>query len=371
MLTRSRRAPAVDDAVVRTDAVAPGGASARAGREDSRSIPLTTGKRDARAEELHGRAVYMEAAEYGDAPRHGVVRFRGIQDRPYYFDVAFSDGDVHERISLTMLKRRYRALDGQELVASAALAWGDDEQEREQALPPLPLRRELANNAPAVLSALVNLMPGKWPETYPSRVSKFVPGGTFELEALTRSWPDSCATQAEVETLLQVLDLRGVFGVLDPWAHSTVVQATLRQRGLPVVTNWGGARSAPTSHQYDTLQLEGWDSLRRQGVCLDVVISSPWFVLLDLALPVAVLCAETVVCMRVPWNYLHEAPQARKCWLGRLHKEGRVVWLRGLLPTASGRSHTWLLVFKNGVVRRRMLTKEVISYEGEDVVWQF
>ena len=370
MLTRSRRAPAVDDAVARSDAVAPGEVSARAGREDSRSTPLTTGKRDARAEELHGRAVYMEAAEYGDAPRHGVVRFRGIQDRPYYFDVVFSDGDVHERISLTTLKRRYRALDGQELVAGAVLGWSDDEQEKEHTLPPLPLRRELANNAPAVLSALVNLMPGEWPETYPSRVSKFVPGGEHELKALSRSWPDSCATQAEVESLLKVLDLRGVFGVLDPWAHSTVVQDTLERRGLPVVTNWGGAGDVPTSHRYDALQLEGWDSLRRQGVCLDVVISSPWFMLLDLALPMAVLCVETAVCMRVPWNYLNEAPQARKCWLRRLHKEGRTVWLKGLPPTANSRSHVWLLVFKDDVVRRRMLTKEVNSYADEAVVWQ-
>jgi hypothetical protein len=74
------------------------------------------------------------------------------------------------------------------------------------------------------------------------------------------------------------------------------------------------------------------------------------------------------VCIRVPWNYLHEAPQKRKRWLGRLHKEGRVVWLRGLPPTASGRSHTWLLVFKDDAVRRRMLTKEVNSYADEAVV---
>jgi hypothetical protein len=92
--------------------------------------------------------------------------------------------------------------------------------------------------------------------------------------------------------------------------------------------------------------------------------------LLDLALPMAVLCVETLVCMRVPWNYLNEAPQARKCWLRRLHKEGRTVWLKGLPPTANSRSHVWLLVFKDDVVRRRMLTKEVNSYADEAVVWQ-
>jgi hypothetical protein len=58
---------------------------------------------------------------------------------------------------------------------------------------------------------------------------------------------------------------------------------------------------------------------------------------------------QTVVCMRVPWKYLKEAPQARRHWLKRLHGEGGLVWLKGLPLSASGRSHAWVLVFKNGV----------------------
>jgi hypothetical protein len=78
------------------------------------------------------------------------------------------------------------------------------------------------HNSPAVLSALVDLMPGEWPDTYPSGLSNFVPRIEHDLAAVKGSWPDTCATQAEVESLLQVLD-REVF--LECLTHGLTAQS--------------------------------------------------------------------------------------------------------------------------------------------------
>jgi hypothetical protein len=113
------------------------------------------------------------------------------------------------------------------------------------------------------------------------------PHGQERSPGAVCNWPDSLVTVAEVEHLLNVLDLRGVLGVVDHWDHGTGVRDALGQRDLPLVT-CSAMGNTEVNFQLDMLQLDSFEQVRKAGVCLDVVNSSPWFVLLDLALPMAV-----------------------------------------------------------------------------------
>jgi hypothetical protein len=110
--------------------------------------------------------------------------------------------------------------------------------------------------------------------------------------------------------------------------------------------------------------------LKEADVYLDVVVSAPWFVLLDLALPMAVMCAKSLVCMRVPVSYVEKAPEPRRMWLEELQHKGRLVMLQGLPLAPSGKQHMWLLIFKDEWTRRRMLAVEASKFaNGEEVIW--
>jgi hypothetical protein len=167
--------------------------------------------------------------------------------------------------------------------------------------------------------------------------------------------------------LLDAIDLRGVFGVVDLWAHGSGVRDVFARKRLPVVSNDAGG-SSHADFRLDALQLESYKELKEADVCLDVVISAPWFVLLDLALPMAVMCTKSLVCMRVPVSYVEKAPEPRRMWLESMRHNGRLVVLQGLPLAPSGKQHMWLLIFKDEWTRRRMLAVKASEYVDGEVV---
>jgi hypothetical protein len=337
---------------------------------------LTTAQRDSRAAQLDGRRVLMRVGEHEDEERQlGVIRFCGRDRRPHYYDVEFEDGRVRTRVTHTMLTRHaelVKEAQAQQRVGAGGVvitpALGQPSSEPMIESPVLPWSIELSNNPSAVLGMLLAFMLGEWPRQHAEKISRFVHGGSSERGAQQGSWPDSTVTEAEVACLMDVLDLRGVFGVVDLWAHGSGVRDAFARKSLPVVTNntCGGDHC---DFQLDALQLRSYLKLQEAGVCLDVVISAPWLVLLDLALPMAVVCAKSLVCMRVPPSYVSEALLPRKMWLTALQERGRLVKLQGVPLAPSGRQYEWLLVFKDEWTKRRMLKVEVSrSAMGEELI---
>jgi hypothetical protein len=103
----------------------------------------------------------------------------------------------------------------------------------------------------------------------------------------------------------------------------------------------------------DALQPSTYCELQREHA-LDAVVMSPFFTVLDLALPLAVLFAERVVCCHVPGHYVTNAPPARMTWLKGLQSEGRLMLIVGLPRGPTGRRCMWLIIFATWELRHRM-----------------
>ena len=87
---------------------------------------------------------------------------------------------------------------------------------------------------------------------------------------------------------------------------------------------------------------------------LDAVVMSPFFTVLDLALPLAVQHAQRVVCCHVPGHYVTNAPRARMDWLTQLQAEERLMLIVGLPRGPTGRRCMWLIIFRTKRLRDRM-----------------
>jgi hypothetical protein len=58
-----------------------------------------------------------------------------------------------------------------------------------------------------------------------------------------------------------------------------------------------------------------------------LVVCSPWFSVLDVALPLAVAASRSVVCMHVPGHYVASGLEPRYTYLRELQRQGRAGWL--------------------------------------------
>eukprot|EP00873_Tetraselmis_striata_P040267 jgi/Tetstr1/460531/TSEL_005789.t1 len=90
-----------------------------------------------------------------------------------------------------------------------------------------------------------------------------------------------------------------------------------------------------------------------------VVVTSPWFQLLDLALPVMASC-DDILFVQVPIFYIAQGPSPRMHWLRHLGDCGRLHIIAGDMQRnrTTRRSTMWLAVFRDNELRERELRAE-------------
>lgn len=162
--------------------------------------------------------------------------------------------------------------------------------------------------------------------------------------------------------LFQLLELRGAFGVVDPCRRHGAIARACAARGFVAFSNTSDSTEEADFHE-DATQPGTYEEFTKGGACLDVVISNPWYALLDVLLPLAVRHARTMTCMRVPGNYLSAAPKPRLDWLTWCQSVYHVVWLRGLECERTGQPSLWLMIFPNQDAMHRVLKVELLSAE--------
>ena len=279
-----------------------------------------TRSRDAAARELDGRQVLLEDGSIG------VARFVSEQRRPYYFDVQLPNGGLLTNKSTTYVKRRLL----QSPVSANAAATP----------PALPPQWDL-QSADGMRSALQHLMPGTWSQAHMTRLASLV----TETLANPSAAPRAITEPGEMQALVQFLDFSQLGLVLDPWAGTGCVRAVLSPLGTPVLCN----DLSPNSHaelHADALQPAFYRQVQRHHT-IDAIVTSPWFTVMDLALPLAVAHARTVVCVHVPGHYVTDAHPNRAAFLLSLMQDGRLHVLWNLPKGPSGRRCGWLIVFAN------------------------
>ena len=303
-------------------------------------------RRDERDSAMEGRAVKRSLAT-GDL--WGRVHYRGASARPYCFRITYHDGQL-EDMSWKQLQH-YLQPEGAVPPAVAALSL----RVRPPALA-LPATWPL-HTTEGMLAALSALMPGDWSRAHATRLSRCMPGqpAFLQREGQPRPGEPECVATSpdEVLPLLAHVDLRGQGTMLDPWCGTQGIASALRSQGLTVFTNDINPRHPADSHS-DALQPAFYSALAAKGWA-DVVVTSPRFLLADLALPLAVHFARVAVCMHLPGHYLTDAHPARLHWLRRMHASGRLHVVMGLPKGPLGRRCVWLVVVASAALRKRLL----------------
>ncbi|KAK3249588.1 hypothetical protein CYMTET_40991 [Cymbomonas tetramitiformis] len=169
---------------------------------------------------------------------------------------------------------------------------------------------------------------------------------------------------SEVRRLATEVDWKSIDGVWDPWAGTGVISEVMVEQWpqLRFMNNdwnpqlgWSEARDALQPGNYRI-----WKE--KYGVC-DAVVTSPWFAALDIAFPLAVMASRVVACVHVPSYYLTDMTESRAAYFRRLSQSGRLHVIGHLEHGPIGRRCMWVLVFKNPLVRAKMLQGK----EGEGI----
>ena len=99
--------------------------------------------------------------------------------------------------------------------------------------------------------------------------------------------------------------------------------------------------------------VEPANCLQWQALGLDCVVSSPFFALLDIALPLAVRFARQAVCMHVPAMYYTDAPAQRLSFFRALEAQSRMHTIMHLPRGPLGRRCMWIVIFASPGLARR------------------
>jgi hypothetical protein len=212
--------------------------------------------------------------------------------------------------------------------------------------------------------ALDTLMPGQYTEAHVTRLSGCMPGArnALQQEGMPRPGEPECVPtlDREVAVLLRKINLQALGTVFDPWAGTGTVAKAVHSFGNNHVMSNDINRAHMVDMHADALQPGLYKQARQQG--MRSIITSPWFRLLDIAVPLAALSVELVACIHVPGHFVYSAHSARMSWLKRMHAQGRLAILHGLDRGPTGRRCLWLLLFAHSNTKRMVLGPEMAEH---------
>jgi len=302
---------------------------------------------DERNRQFHGLTV---VAQTRDGPVAGLVSYLGHAKSPLCFEVVWEDGDV-SHYSYTSLSRHFPDLLQAHHAASAVVA------------PAYPECFDYSSPS-GLMSVLQFLMPGDWSPSWVSRLFNSLPsqGNFLQREGMrqrntTPGRPERIPTlAAKIEPLLQLFSFAPGITVFDPWGGSRSISSVFATHGVRVLSN-DIDPECDTEYHGNALQPELYRRVQAEHGSLDVIVMSPWFRLLDIALPLAVISTSVAVMCHVPGHYLSDSHPARVRLFSEWRTAGRLHVLLGLPTSLMGRRCAWLVVFRDESARDQLLRR--------------
>jgi hypothetical protein len=265
--------------------------------------------------------------------RTGTVRFVDAARRPRYFDIHFADGTAQHNVTATFVRNRMLP----DAAATAATLHWD------------------LTSAEGMRTALAALMPGTWSQGHVTRLAKSVQ----LVHENPHAAPLTPTTQQEVEALVKFLDFTQISAVVDPWAGTGQVKRTLAEHQVPVLDNDLNPAHPADLHE-DALQ-PAFYSRNSKHRAMEAIVTSPWFTVLDLALPLAVAAARCVTCVHVPGPFITDAHPNRNTYLLSLMRADRLHILWNLPKGPVGRRCGWLIVFATPALKKLLVHQGAVS----------
>ena len=303
-------------------------------------------KEETVAEGLHGRFVLAKRKDpytQESALLYGKVLYRGPKYKPKYLRVEFQDGTVMEAARVGQIMAHL--VPGEAQIPATVLAEFNQPTVTAAApnsLEALPLVDFDYVSWEGTKNALLRLMPGKHTKRHVTNLQLQI---TRMFEGEQSELPCVETMLEEVERLVECVDLSRFRRGVDMWSGNGTIAAALSDYGITLVNNDLDHNKAAGYH-LDALQPSSYKAIGDAVPgALDLVVSSPWFSLLDLALPLAASCTTALACIHVPGHYLSNPILPRTEWFSRRVQEGRlhVVWGRECNKTLKRRC-LWVIV---------------------------
>jgi hypothetical protein len=208
-----------------------------------------------------------------------------------------------------------------------------------------------------VLCALERLMPGPWTQAHATRLYNCMPGRKNFVQLTTGGPERVLTTPAEYDVLLRYTDLSQVRCAWDPWCGTGSTAHRLREHAHSAHVHTILSDVDPSvaaDHYGDALDprfLHGIQEIYRR---VDVFVTSPWFTMLDLTIPLMTSIATTAVFCHIPGHYLTNMPLARQAWFRA--NAARIHILSNLPVGPYGRRCAWLCWFRTAADMARVLS---------------
>jgi hypothetical protein len=190
-------------------------------------------------------------------------------------------------------------------------------------------------------------------KVYPRSDGNETPVECKRRSKLELGLPTVVTTPSEVRSLLSLINLDNVDSICDPWSGTGTIAAVFLHVGLTVESLDANPRSPAIRR--NALDVNTYSSLRDRAQELDVIVCSPDFSVLDIAIPLAVQAVKIMACIHVPGDYLSNAHIARIEYFLDLRTERRLFVAQNLPKGPTGRSNQWLIVFACGINARDYL----------------
>jgi hypothetical protein len=206
---------------------------------------------------------------------------------------------------------------------------------------------------PTHLRWLPSSLPSLRQPTHVTRLYDRLPGQRAHL-ALGASTPQLVTTPpCDYKSLFAVIRFTPEVTVFDPWFGGGSSSHHLREVGVRLVL---GSDICPRpdapAFQGDGLLLLTYDRARRHfRRPIDIVLCSPWFVMLDLAIPVAYSQATQAAIIHVPFYYTTQGTLQRLTWLSDLTHQCLAYLAQCGSRGNLGYRSAWLLLFKSAPAR--------------------
>jgi hypothetical protein len=199
------------------------------------------------------------------------------------------------------------------------------------------------STAEGVNEALQLLMPGPRVAHRLTRLSMLATAGVLNPFSLQVVKTEAVETRVLLE---HVRHLSG-FSLMDPFAGTCGIVDVLAAAGYVVSTNDLNPTHGTVLSQ-DALQPKFY-----KGKSVDIFITSPYFAVLDLALPLLVRFAKVAVMVHVPGHYLYDPTEPRQRFFHSL--VDRMAVILGLPKGPLGRRCAWLIVASSAEVLQTLL----------------
>ena len=195
-------------------------------------------------------------------------------------------------------------------------------------------------------SFLKEHMPGEWAQMHVTKLVQRLPGHERFIVKQTGKTECVVTTEDEVKRLLEIIDLKNVKRVLEPFNGTGIISRTLEStiNGIHVVTN-----DICSEHGDQLLYENALDSkLYIENGPFDAIITSPWFVMLDVAIPLMLKHCKKFLAIHCPAYYLTNAPNPRLRYIKKLADEKRILAISSMTRKNPTRmACIWLVIFKS------------------------